>query len=107
MTLPQIVELWKTDPRYQARQKVFNYGYAMKLELGEITNGIIPGKIFLAVPPDTERTVVAGAFQAETSLADATGATTANPGMSPNPAAPMAPPAADRSAFEKRYGVRR
>lgn len=107
MTLPQIVELWKTDPRYQARQKVFNYGYAMKLELGEITNGVVPGKIYLAVPPNAEQGVVAGIFNAQTSLADANGATTVNPVMSPNPAAQPGSAPADRSAFERRYGVRR
>jgi DNA-directed RNA polymerase subunit RPC12/RpoP len=113
-TVPQVVELWKTNPRYQAKQKAFSYGYAMKLELGEITNGVIPGKIFLAVPPDTEQSVVAGFFKATTSLADAAGVTAANPVVTPNPGvmpnpgvAPPAPPSAERSAFEKRYGTKR
>jgi hypothetical protein len=109
--LPQVVKVWKTDPRYAAKQKPFSSGYAMKLELGQITNGVIPGKIFLAVP-DAEQSVVAGVFKAETSLADATGATVASPVASPvvtpNPGlTPGAPPAADRSAFDRRYGKKR
>lgn len=95
-TVPQVVRLLKTNPRYQAQQKNIFSGYAMKLELGQITNGVIPGKIFLAVPPDTEQSVVAGLFKANTSLANAPGAAAASP-----VAPPRAPPSA---AFQKRYG---
>ena len=103
--VPQVVKLLKTNPRYQAQQKNIFSGYAMKLELGQITNGAIPGKIFLAVPPDTEQSVVAGVFKANTSLADASGAVVASPGVTPAPgAAPARPPPADRAAFDKRYG---
>ena len=90
-SVPQVVKLWKTNPRYQAQQKPFASGYAMKLELGQVTDGVIPGKIFLAVPPETEQSVVAGVFKAKTSLADAAGATAAPPTESPSPAEP--PPA--------------
>jgi hypothetical protein len=104
---PQVVKLWKTDPRYAAKQKAFSSGYAMRLELGEINNGVIPGKIFLAVP-DTEQSVVAGVFKADTSLADATGAVVASPTAAPSPGAvPTAAPAATREAFDRRYGVKR
>ena len=107
-TVPQVVKLLKTNPRFQAQQKNIFSGYAMKLELGQITNGVIPGKIFLAVPPDTEQSVVAGVFKANTSLADATGAAVANPVVAPNPvAAPNAPPTAESAAFQKRYGKKR
>ena len=103
-TVPQIVTLRKTNPRFQAQQKTIFSGYAMKLELGQITNGVIPGKIFLAVPPDTEQTVVAGLFNANTSLADATGAVAANPAVAPTPGAEAGAPARpDRAAFERRY----
>lgn len=107
-TLPQVVKLWKTNPRFAAKQKAYSMGYAMKLELGQITNGVIPGKIFLAVPDD-EQSVVAGVFNANTSLADAAGTVVANPGAA-SPAAgaaPRAPAAAADPAFEKRYGKKR
>jgi hypothetical protein len=105
--VPQVVKLLKTNPRYQATPKNIFSGYAMKLELGQITNGVIPGKIFLAVPPETEQSVVAGVFKANTSLVDATGAAVASPVVAPNPATvPIAPRAADRSAFDKRYGTK-
>jgi hypothetical protein len=95
-TVPQIVRLLKTNPRYQAQQRNIFSGYAMKLELGDITNGVIPGKIFLAVPPDTEQSVVAGVFKANTSLGGATASAAPNPVAAPN-----APPSA---AFQRRYG---
>jgi len=102
-TLPQVVKVWKTDPRYAAKQKSFSSGYAMKLELGQVADGVIPGKIFLALP-DTEQSVVAGVFKANTSLADATGATVVTP--NPEPATAVPSPA-DRSAFDRRYGRKR
>jgi hypothetical protein len=106
-TLPQVVKLWKTNPRYAAKQKPFSSGYAMKLELGQITNGVIPGKIFLALP-DTEQSVAAGVFTATTTLADASGAVSASPIVAPSPVAPSpAPGGAERSAFDKRYGGRK
>jgi hypothetical protein len=103
--VPQVVKLWKPDPRYQARQKSFSTGYAMKLELGDVTNGVIAGKIFLAVPPDTEQTVIAGVFNADTSIGDPNAPGAANPAVPPN-AAP-APSPAERSAFDQRYGTKR
>ena len=106
--VPQVVKLLKTNPRYRAQPKNIFSGYAMKLDLGQITNGVIPGKIFLAVPPETEQSVVAGVFKANTSLADASGATVAGPVVAPNPgAAPNAPPPAERAPLDKRYGVKR
>jgi DNA-directed RNA polymerase subunit RPC12/RpoP len=107
-TVPQVVKLWKTNPRYQAQQKTLSSGYAMKLEFGQITNGMIPGKIFLAVPPETEQSVVAGVFKAATSLGEPSSAALASPVVEPTPApAPAPPKAPDRSAFDKRYGGRR
>ncbi len=95
--LPQVVKVWKTDPRYQAKQKSFSSGYAMKLELGQITDGMISGKIFLAVP-DTEQSVVAGVFKANASLSDAAAATVA-----PNPAAAAgAPSPASRDRYNRK-----
>jgi hypothetical protein len=100
--LPQVVKIWKTDPRYAATQKSYSSGYAMKLELGDVTDGLISGKIFLALP-DTEQSVVAGVFKANATLADAAAATVA-----PNPGpAPGAPSPAGRAAFDQRYGRKR
>ena len=102
-TVPQIVTLRKTNPRYQAQQKTIFSGYAMKLELGKLSDGVIPGKIFLAVPPDTEQSVVAGVFKANTGLADATTPTTRTrvviPALDQVPApAPVAKPTRPRKA---------
>jgi type II secretory pathway pseudopilin PulG len=103
-TVPQVVRLRKTNPRYAAQQKTFSSGYAMKLELGGITNGVISGRIFLAVPPESEQSVVAGVFKAEASLGDAAGATAVNP-VAPPGTAPA--PAAEPANFEQRYGIKR
>ena len=79
----------------------------MKLELGQITDGVIPGKIFIALP-DTEQSVAAGVFNASTSLADASGTAAPTPVVAPNAGpAPNAPAPAERAAFDKRYGVKR
>ena len=60
--VPKVLKRWKTDPRYAPKEKFFSAGYAMKLELGASKDGVTPGKIFLALP-DTEQSVVAGAFR--------------------------------------------
>jgi hypothetical protein len=93
--VPQVVKVAKTNPRYAAQQKTIYSGYAMKLELGDVKDGMISGKIFLAVPPETEQSVVAGSFQAASGL-DAAAVT---PAVAPvplqNPTAPVpagAPP---------------
>jgi DNA-directed RNA polymerase subunit RPC12/RpoP len=113
--VPQVVKRWKTNPKYAPLSKPFSSGYAMKLELGQITNGVIPGKIFVALP-DAEQSVVAGSFKAVTSLADASGAAVASPVVNPaaspvaapNPGLmPGGPPSAGRSAFDRRYGTKR
>ena len=105
-SVPQVVKRWKTNPRYAPISKAYSSGYAMKLELGEITNGVLPGKIFVALP-DTEQSVVAGVFQASTTLADASGAAT-SPVLAPGPAAaPVAPGGPARSRMDQRYGRKR
>jgi len=97
--LPTVTKLWKPNPKYAAQTKPFSFGYALKLELGQITNGIVPGKVFVALP-DNEQTVVAGVFNAATTLTDAGGV--------PAAAAPGAVPAGGpvNDAFQKRYGPR-
>jgi hypothetical protein len=73
----------------------------MKLELGSLTNNLVPGKIYLALP-DNEQTVVAGTFNATVLVPD--------PNMQAMPVAsptsPMAP-GASSAAFDQRYGIRR
>jgi hypothetical protein len=61
--VPQVAKRWKTDPRYAPQVKSFQSGYAMKLELGQLADGAVPGKIFLALP-DTEQSVMGGVFKA-------------------------------------------
>jgi hypothetical protein len=63
--VPQVVKRWKTNPKFAPMQKSFNSGYAMKLELGPLTDETISGKIFIALP-DAEQTVVAGVFTVDT-----------------------------------------
>jgi hypothetical protein len=98
--VPSVAKRWKTNPRYAPSSKFFSSGYAMKLELGALTNGVVPGKIYLALP-DTEQSVIAGIFMATT--------TTPDPAMmqvAPTPAAvPTAGNAATAEAMRKRYGI--
>ena len=104
-SVPTVMKRWKTNPRYAPLSKSFSTGYAMKLELGEITNGVLPGKIFVALP-DTEQSVVAGVFNATTTLADASGAG-GSPGFAPSPVAVPGGSDASRKAFQDRYGRKR
>jgi DNA-directed RNA polymerase subunit RPC12/RpoP len=98
--LPQVVKVAKGKPQSKA---LFS-GYALKLELGDIADGVIRGKIFLAVPPDSEQSVVAGAFKATTTLGDpnapAAAAAIAAPAATPAPPAPL-------PAESRRYGKKR
>jgi hypothetical protein len=77
--VPQVTKRWKTDPRYAPQLKSFLTGYAMKLELGQLADGAVPGKIYLALP-DAEQSVLAGVFKAHL------------PGAEPVAAAPTAVP---------------
>lgn len=100
-TVPQVVKRWKPNPKFAPQSKPFATGYTMKLELGEMTDGEISGKIFLALP-DPEKSVVAGLFKAVTTSASAspgvTGAPVVAPGIAPPPSNPE---------FEARYGIKR
>jgi hypothetical protein len=100
--IKQVAKLWKTDPRFQAHNQPYGSGYALKLELGDMTGTNISGKIFLALP-DTEQSVVAGEFKAAAFLPTVTASA---PTMQQAPVPTAADPAA-RSAFESRYGKRR
>ncbi len=100
--VPQVTKRWKMTPRSAPSLKAFNTGYAMKLELGSVTNSMVSGKIFLALP-DTEQTVVAGAFDANVVVPSPT--LQATPTAVPTVPGGMDPAA--RSMYESRYGIKR
>jgi hypothetical protein len=93
----RVVKLWKITAGFAPKEQQFFSNYALKLELGQMDKGLIPGKIFLALT-DTDKTVVAGQFMASLVI--------------PNPATQLAQPrygapaanAAAASARQKRYG---
>jgi len=95
--VPEIKKRWKTDPRYAPQLKSFATGYVLKLELGEVTNSAVSGKIYLALPDD-EKSVVAGVFNAVIMAA-------APVGVSQAPAAPHR--MQSDSLFQERYGKKR
>lgn len=99
--VPQVVKRWKPNPKFAPQSKPFATGYTMKLELGEMTDGEITGKIFLALP-DPEKSVVAGIFKAVTASASASPGGTVAPGAAPGIAPPPGNP-----EFEARYGIKR
>ena len=69
--ISQVVKLWKTDPKYAPQQKAFTTGFALKLELGQVTeSNTISGKIYAALP-DKEQSVIAGVFNTTTATAGA------------------------------------
>jgi hypothetical protein len=99
--VPSVAKRWKTNPRSPLNSKFFSSGYTMKLELGAFTNGVVPGKIYLALP-DPEQSVIAGMFMAATTTPDPTMMQMAAP-MST--AVPTAGNAAATEAMRKRYGM--
>jgi hypothetical protein len=69
--------------------------------LGQLNDGLIPGKIFLALP-DADKTVVAGQFKATLVIPEPgtqVVPVTPVPGPTPNPAN-----AAAAAAYQRRYG---
>jgi hypothetical protein len=97
----RVVKVWKPNPKFAAQTKAFTTGFALKLEFGALTeSNTIPGKIYAALP-DPEQTVVAGAFNATTTLAGGPVAGT------PPVAVPDAQTEVQKAEFEKRYGIRR
>jgi hypothetical protein len=99
--VPQVSKRWKTNPRFAPLLRSFSTGYVLKLELGQLAENVLPGKIYLSFP-DTEQSVVAGSFKASVLAADP------NAQIIPvaSPTAPTTPNAA-RSAMDQRYGIRR
>jgi hypothetical protein len=101
--IPQVAKRWKTNPSYAPTLKPYNFGYAMKLELAAAApDGSIPGKIYLSLP-DTEQTVVAGTFKATVFQPQQT----LQPAQYTAPVVATPPAGADRSAMDRRYGIRR
>ena len=95
-SVPVVLKKWKHDPRYAPQQRQYGSGYAMKLEFGEVKDGITTGKIYLALP-DTEKSYIAGTFNAGAKL---TAQSEAVPGQ------PTAPDAysKENADFKARYG---
>jgi hypothetical protein len=76
----EVIKRWKASPQSALELKSFPNGYALKLELGQPDGGVLPGKIFLALP-DAEQTVVAGLFKAQVSSAKASASTASRPAV--------------------------
>ena len=98
----QIIKLAKADPRYAAKTEKFSTGYLLKLDLGQMANGMLPGKIYLALPGD-DQTVVAGMFVASLIVPNPNAAA-----ATPQPVQPVqvANPSA-KAAMDRRYGKKR
>jgi hypothetical protein len=98
--VPQVTKRWKTNPKYAPQFKSFTSGYAMRLELGQLADGALPGKIFLALP-DPDQSVVAGNFRATINTNVVVEATVqAAPVMAPTPSG------ASDAAWQARYGTK-
>jgi len=61
--IPSVAKRWKANPGTPLQQKTYKNGYAMKLEFDKATEGILSGRIYLALP-DEEHSVLAGSFLA-------------------------------------------
>jgi tetratricopeptide (TPR) repeat protein len=60
---PHIHMKWKPENSKVPKTKIFTKDYSMRLNLGTIKNGKLPGKIYLCLP-DEMKSVVAGSFTA-------------------------------------------
>jgi DNA-directed RNA polymerase subunit RPC12/RpoP len=61
--LPRVVVRWKNEKLEPLSETISN-GYALKLNFGGVTNGRIPGRLYLCLP-DNSKSYVAGSFEAE------------------------------------------
>jgi DNA-directed RNA polymerase subunit RPC12/RpoP len=66
--LPRVTLRWRNDEKKSTTEH-FNSGYALKMAFGSVTNGRMPGRIYLCLP-DEAKSFVAGAFDAEIRKAD-------------------------------------
>lgn len=78
---PKVTLRWK-DEQQQPVSRTFRKGYALKLQFGAVTNGQLPGRIYLCVPDD-EKSCLAGTFMAEIRKP--------TPPKTPKPGQPTAP----------------
>jgi hypothetical protein len=101
--VPQVTKRWKTNPKFAPQYKSFSSGYAMHLELGQAADGVVPGKIFLALPDPTQ-TVLGGSFKASVITNAVTDTVQA---VTPVAAPAMAPSTTADAAWQARYGNRR
>ena len=97
----QIIKLAKTDPKYAPKRQNYSMGYLLKLETGPMVGGMLPGKIYLALPGD-DQTVVAGVFMASVIVPDPNAVQNAA-APTPQPAVQVANPSA-KAAMDRRYG---
>lgn len=99
--ISRVVKVWKPNPKFAAQTKPFTTGFALKLEFGQLTeSNTMLGKIYVALP-DSEQTVLAGAFNATTTLTGGQEAAATPPVIQDSQTA------AQRAEFERRYGIRR
>lgn len=61
--LPKVIMRWKDDQQ-KSVSHTFRSGYALKLVFGPVTNGRVPGRIYLGLP-DAWTSFIAGTFEAE------------------------------------------
>jgi hypothetical protein len=101
--VPQVTKRWKTNPKFAPQYKSFTSGYAMRLELGQLADGVVPGKIFLALP-DPDQSVVAGNFRANVNTNAPVAVETT---VQAAPVMNSASQSAADAAWQARYGVRR
>jgi hypothetical protein len=102
--VPQVAKRWKPNPKFAPQLKSFYNGYAMKLELGQVADNAIPGKIFLALP-DPEQSVVAGEFKATVAVIDPNSQVQPAMVTSPSSSGAVDPSrAAAEEAMRRRYG---
>jgi hypothetical protein len=60
---PKVILYWKDDQELPVTHTVHD-GYALRLEFGPVTGGMLPGKVLLCAPDDA-KSWVAGTFEAE------------------------------------------
>jgi hypothetical protein len=93
--VPMLTKRWKTDAQSAPKLKTFTTGYALRLELGQMDQGQLTGKIFVSLP-DAEQTVAAGTFKAVMAPL---------PGVASPRARPAATPRAGSVPVQDRYGL--
>ncbi len=61
--MPHVYMSWKENSKDLPKTKTWTGNYIIKLKFGQVSNGKIPGQIYLCVP-DMKRSFVAGTFEA-------------------------------------------